>query len=190
MSTAEAKFKRADRLYHWSIKAFFIFAAIMLMLIAFQVAHLQNDFSRERSAALAQREKASKEAQKRLQKALDETQKQQVVTEMYVRCIASLLLLPQDERTAEKLDACGIPGITDPQQLGQSGVSYNSNSSSSQPDTGNAPAATAPTTQSTQSKPKQPVAAGAPPDNLKPSGTQSFLDRLPGVGRAFHAIGL
>lgn len=186
MSTAEVRFKRADRLYHWSWKAFFIFAAIMLTVIVYQVAHLQGDFTNAQTAELKRQEQSREDARKRLDKALVETQKQQVITQNYVRCVATLLLLPQEQRTSEKLDACGIPGVTDPDQLGQT---HTEQSATVQSDESTTPPATAPSTQSTEAKPNQPVAAGSPPDNLKPSN-QSFLDKLPVVGGFFDAIGL
>lgn len=181
MSTAEVKFKRADRLYHLSIRVFLVFAFVMLIAIFYQVAHLQGDFSSAQTAELKRQEQARVDSRKRLDKALSETQKQQVVTQQYIRCVAGLLLLPQEQRSAEKLDACGLPGVTDPSQLGQLSTTQGAT----------APAATTPTTKSTQPASNQPVAAGSPPDdNAATQDDQSALGRLPLVGGLLNAIGL
>ena len=192
MSQAQVQFQRADRLYHLAIKAFFVFAGVMLILIAFQVAHLQSDFSRGQSATIAQRDKDTQAARDRLQKALEETQHQQIVTQNYIRCIASVLLKPVSERSQEDFDRCGIPGVTDPSKIGQPDTNQGSTAPNQQSPAitpSSTPSATAPTTQSTQPKSNQPVAAGSPPDGVTSGGT-GFLDKLPLVGGAFKAIGL
>jgi E3 ubiquitin-protein ligase DOA10 len=79
MTKAKANFQRADQLYRSSVRLFYVFALIMLVVIAYQVAHLQNDFTNQQSQAINQRDKDTAAARKRLEDALIETKNQQVV---------------------------------------------------------------------------------------------------------------
>lgn len=190
MSTAQANFKRADKLYHLSVKVFFVFVFIMLIAIAYQVAHLQGDFSDAQTAELKRQEQARVESRQRLDKALAETQKQQIVTQQYIRCVATVLLKPVSERTEADFDACGISGVTDPKYIGQS--QSNQNAVRQTPET--IMSTPAPSTQSTQPTANQPVAGGSPPDDNDaaptPEDDRSALGRLPLIGGLFDAIGL
>lgn len=187
MSQAELNFKRADRLYHGAIKVFFAFIFIMLIVIAYQVAHLQGDFSSAQTAELKRQEQARVESRQRLDKALAETQRQQVVTQNYIHCVASVLLKPVQERSMQDFDDCGIPGVTDPSQLGQ--PTTNEGAVRQTPET--IMGAPAPNTQSAQPTNNQPVAGGSPPDdNDTPEDDRSALGRLPLVGGLLDAIGL
>jgi hypothetical protein len=181
MSTAEAKFRRADRMYHIALKAFFVFAAIMLTIIAYQVAHLQGDFSSAQTAELKRQEQSRTDAQKRLSKALEETQHQQLVTQNYIRCMALVSLKPVEQRSAADYDACGIPGITDPDKLGRT----DSSQTSSATKTG----IITPNTKSTASKHKQPAMVCSPIDNNNSANDRSIFGRLPFIGGLFRAIG-
>lgn len=185
MTHAQASFKRADRLYHGAVKFFFVFAFIMLCVIAFQVADLRGNFTESREQETAQRDEDTAAARERLNKALEETQRQQVVTQNYVRCIASILLKPVDERRVEDFNACGIPGVTDPSRLGQPDTNQGATAPNQQ-----SPAIT-PQTQpnSPSSQPNnQPTTSGAPPD--PEPDDRSTLGKLPVVGGLFEAIGL
>ena len=177
MTKAEVRFKRADRLYHTAVKVFFGFAFVMLVVIVSQVAALSGDFAKAQTDELKRQEVAREEARKRLDRALNETQKQQVVTQNYIRCVAVISLLPVEQRSAKMLDDCGVPGVTDPSELGQPHTTQDS----------------APTAVESTPAPQQPEqsarsstpAAGAPPDdNRSPAG------RLPIVGGLLDAIGL
>lgn len=180
MTRAEVSFKRADRLYHGAVKLFFIFAFVMLIIIIWQVAKLQGDFTSAQTAELRRQETSREDARKRLDKALAETQKQQIVTQNYIRCVAVISLLPIEQRSAKMLDECGIPGVTDPAKLGQ--PQPNQSAAATQP----APVQSTPAPQ----QPEQPAqtrtpAAGAPPDdNRSPAG------KLPIIGGLLDAIGL
>lgn len=190
MSTAEANFKRADRLYHGAIKVAIVFGVVMLCVIAYQVAHLQGDFTRQQSAADSQRDEDTAAARKRLQAALDETNRQQVVTQNYIRCVASVLLKPVSERSESDFDACGIPGVTDPSKFGQPDTNQGVTAPNQQ-SPAITPQATQPQSQSTQPTTNQPVAGGSPPDdNDTPEDDRSALGRLPLVGGLLNAIGL
>lgn len=130
MTKAEASYNRANRLYHASVKVFFAFAFIMLCVIAFEVTDLRGNFTESRDEAALQRDQDTAAARKRLEKALAETQRQQIVTQNYIRCVAVISLLPIEQRSAEQLDKCGIPGVTDPRKLGQVNPSQSSTPSS------------------------------------------------------------
>lgn len=179
MTKAEVSFNRADQLYHNSVRVFFAFAFIMLIVIIVQVATLQGDFAKAQTAELKRqevaREEAREESRKRLDRALAETEAQELVTQNYIRCVAVISLLPIEQRTAKMLDDCGIPGVTDPSELGN-------------PNPNQAPRATQSSPQSVQPAPNEPVAAGAPPDDETPARTNSRspLSRLPFVGRFFE----
>ncbi len=189
MSTAELKFKQADRLYHTAIKVFFVFTFIMLIVIVYQVAHLQGDFSNAQTAELKRQEQARVESRARLDKALEETNRQQVVTQNYIRCVASVLLKPVEQRSMQDFDNCGIPGVTDPANLGQPNTNQGATAPNQQ-----SPAIVTPNTQSSQPTTSQPVAGGSPPDDNDaaptPEDDRSALGRLPLVGGLFDAIGL
>lgn len=180
MTKAQVSFQRADRLYHLAIKAFFIFVVIMLGLIVYQVAHLQGDFTRQQNEAADQRDEDTAAARKRLEDALAETNRQQIVTQNYIRCVASVLLKPVEQRSEADFDACGIPGVTDPSKLGQ--PTTNERSSTTTPPT--SPQAINPPQQPTQPNPTPPTTSGPPPDDRSPLG------RLPLVGGLLDAIGL
>lgn len=190
MSQAETNFKRADKFYHLSVRVFFIFMALMLVLIVFQVANLQGDFSSAQTAELKRQEQARVESRQRLDKALAETQRQQIVTQNYIRCVASVLLKPVAERSMEDFDNCGIPGVTNPNDLGQ--PQNNQSAVRQTPET--IMGTPAPTTQSTQPTANQPIAGGSPPDDNDaaptPEDDRSALGRLPLVGGLLDAIGL
>jgi hypothetical protein len=184
MTKAKANFQRADQLYRSSVRLFYVFALIMLVVIAYQVAHLQNDFTNQQSQAINQRDKDTAAARKRLEDALIETKNQQVVTQQYIRCIASVLLKPINQRTQADFDACGIPGVTDPKQAGKQPTT---GSSSTTP----APVAPMPTKPSSQSTQNPPVATAPPPDNSRKTSTApTLLERMPNIGGLFHALGL
>lgn len=183
MTRAEMRFKRADRLYRAAVRMFFGFSFVMLIVIIAQVATLQTDFARAQTAELKRQEVARQESRKRLDRALAETNKQQVVTQNYIRCVAVISLLPIEQRSAKMLDECGIPGVTDPDKLGQ-------------PSANRAPAATPnPSPQSSNPTANQPVATGAPPDDKGASGDTPAaeptpLGKLPFIGGFFDSIGL
>jgi len=189
MSQAELNFKRADRLYHGAIKVFFAFIFIMLIVIAYQVAHLQGDFSNAQTAELKRQEQARVESRERLDKALAETNRQQIVTQNYIRCVASVLLKPVQDLSMEDFDNCGIPGVTDPEDLGQPNTNQGVTAPNQQ-----SPAIVTPNTQSAQPTTNQPVAGGSPPDDNDavptPEDDRSALGRLPLVGGLLNAIGL
>lgn len=193
MTHAQASFKRADRLYHGAIKFFFVFAFIMLCVIAFQVANLSGNFTKSQEQEVAQRDEDTAAARGRLEKALEETQRQQVVTQNYVRCVASILLKPEKDRSVADFDACGIPGVTDPDNLGQPNTNQGVTAPNQQ-SPAITPSTPAPSTQSTQPTQQQPVAGGSPPDDNDvtptPEEDRSALGRLPVVGDLLNAIGL
>lgn len=189
MSTAERQFQRADRLYHMAIRVFFVFAFIMLCVIIYQVAHLQGDFSSAQTAELKRQETAREESRARLNKALEETNRQQVVTQNYIRCVASVLLKPVEQRSMSDFDNCGIPGVTDPSQIGQPDTNQGVTAPNQQ-SPAITPQATQPQPQSTQPTTSQPVAGGSPPDDNDTPDDRSALGRLPLVGGLLNAIGL
>lgn len=183
MTRAEASFNRANRLYRASVKVFFAFAFVMLCVIAFEVTDLRVNFTESQRQETARRDEDTAAARKRLEKALLETQRQQIVTQNYIRCVAVISLLPIEQRSAEQLDACGIPGVTDPRKLGQPATSQGSTAPNQQ-----TPAIPPTSSQPTRLNPSQPIAAGSPPDD-EPDD-RSALGKLPVVGGFFNAIGL
>lgn len=187
MTRAEVSFKRADRLYHGAVKVFFVFAFLMLIVIVYQVANLQGDFSNAQTAELKRQEQARVDSRERLNKALAETNRQQIVTQNYIRCVASVLLKPVQERSMQDFDNCGIPGVTDPSKLGQPDTNQGS-SAPNQQSPAVVPTTPAPTTQSTQPSQQQPIAGGSPPDD--DADDRSALGKLPLVGGLLNAIGL
>lgn len=187
MTRAEVSFKRADRLYHSAIRVFFVFAFIMLIVIVYQVAHLQGDFTSAQTAELKRQEQARVDSRERLDKALEETNKQQVVTQNYIRCVASVLLKPVEQRSMSDFDNCGIPGVTDPKNLGQPNTNQGSTAPNQQTPAV-IPQVTPAPTQPNQPAPSEPVAGGSPPDD--DADDRSALGRLPLVGGLFDAIGL
>jgi hypothetical protein len=198
MTKAEIRFHRADKLYRGAVRMFFGFAFVMLAVVVVQMATLQSDFANAQTAELKRQEAARVESRARLNKALEETNKQQVVTQNYVRCVASLLLVPVPERSAEKLDACGIPGVTDPENIGNQSTTQNNPVTQQQqytaPTPYQQPVATKPA-------PNEPATSGgAPPESSggegsggndgNNDGSQTILDRLPLIGGLLRAIGL
>lgn len=194
LEAAQARFNRADKLYHYALRAFFAFAAIMLVVIVYQVAHLQSDFTRQQNTAAAQRDEDTVAARQRLEGALKETQEQQIVTQNYIRCVASVLLKPVATRTEADFDNCGIPGVTDPSQLGQPRTNASATvpqSSSGGGVTNSSPAPVAvlpaPQAQTITPTPTQETTSGAPPPD---DDERSTLGRLPLVGGLLDNLGL
>lgn len=185
MSDAQLRFKRADRLYHGAVRLGLLFGLIMLFVLVWQVANLQGDFSSAQTAELKRQEVAREESRKRLDKALAETNRQQVVTQNYIRCVASVLLQPIAERTESDFDACGIPGVTDPAKLGQPNTNQGTTAPNQQTPAVT-PQAITPTAPSAAEPNNQPTTSGPPPDD----DDRSVLGRLPLVGGLLDGIGL
>ncbi len=88
-------------------------------------------------------------------------------------------------------DSCGIPGVTDPEQLGQPNTNQGVTAPNQQ-SPAITPPATQPQPQSTQPTTSQPIAGGSPPDDdtPTPADDRSALGRLPLVGGLLDRIGL
>lgn len=106
---AQRKLERAEGLLRKSKIIFILFLVMAACVIAYQLYAIQRNQLISQHQADEERDEATKEARERLNKALAENERLHRVTQEYIKCIATVLLLPIPQREPEDFERCSVP---------------------------------------------------------------------------------
>lgn len=99
LEQAQNKFDRSDSLYKKAKAVFIIFITVSLIVVVVQLVRVQNTIARNQTVNSA----ASVE---RFDNYNKENARQHRITQQYIKCIATVLLQPIDQRTTAIFDSC------------------------------------------------------------------------------------
>lgn len=96
---AKQKFTRADKLLRWGFGTLIVFVLLIIAFTSVQVYTVQN--------TIAQNQKINSQASTdRFEKYNAEAARQQQITQQYIKCVASTLVIPIADRDPNAFDTC------------------------------------------------------------------------------------
>lgn len=118
LEEAQTDFDKKDKRFKVAVGALIAYVVIMLSFLAVQTYITQNTIADNQA-------RNSKASEERFERYTQANEKQHLITQAYIKCIANALLVPVDEREPGAFDQCGIEAKDEVNKTGGSeGTSF------------------------------------------------------------------